>query len=64
MHIWLFPQRGRQHRAEMLPFARDRLQAVHQPPKDSLLRIVIAVADTDPAGVTPDLGCEETRQLR
>ena len=45
MHVWLFLQCGRQHRAEQLPFARDRPQSVHQPTKDPLLCVVIAVAD-------------------
>lgn len=61
MHIELLPQRGCQHRAESLPFTRDRSQSVHQSPEDSLLGVMIAIADADPAGVMPDLGCEKQK---
>jgi hypothetical protein len=61
MHMWLFLQCGRQHRGEQLPFARDRPQSVHQPTKDPLLCVVIAVADANPAGVTPDFGREKQK---
>src|SRR5258708_1386389 len=58
---YLFPQRGSHHRAEALPLARDRPQSLHQPPKDSLLGVMVAIADTDSSGVTPDLGREKEK---
>ena len=61
MHVWLFLQCGRQHRAEQPPFARDRPQSVHQPTKDPLLCVMIAVADANPAGVAPDFGREKQK---
>ena len=61
MHIELLPQRHGQHGPEPGPFARDRPQSVHQSLKDSLLGIMIAVADTDPTGVAPDLGREKQK---
>lgn len=59
MHALLFPEGRGQHRAKPLPFVLDGPQSIHQPPKDSLLGIVAAVADANSSGVTPDLGREK-----
>jgi hypothetical protein len=37
------------------------LQPLHQPLEESALRVLVAIADTDAARVTPDLGGEKQK---
>ena len=43
------------------PSFADGTQSIHQPLKDSLLRVVVALAGADSAGMTPDLRGEKDK---
>src|ERR1700674_5739874 len=52
--FWL--QRRGEHRQESCRPRRDLTKSLHQPLKQSSLRILVAVTDANPPGVLPDLG--------
>jgi hypothetical protein len=47
MQIWLRLETPWPAPAELLPVTGDRPPSVHQPPKESPVRVVVAVADAD-----------------
>src|SRR5215831_6870117 len=48
-----------QHRQEAVAAKRNSTHPAHQAMKESLLLVVIAIADTHSPGMPPDLGCHE-----
>lgn len=57
-HAELF-QCGMHHRAESDVLHLDRAEPGHQPLKQSLLLVLIAVMNAGPTGMPPDLGGDE-----
>jgi hypothetical protein len=52
-------QGSRNHGEEALRVGSDRSQPQHQTIENGLLGIVVAIADADSSGMTPDARCQE-----
>src|SRR5476649_1858130 len=64
MHAGSSGQRRCQHRAKARPVGGDQPQPVHQSAEDSLLRVMVAVADAHSSRMAPDLAARNRNRKR